>query len=244
MPQQHASVWLVRAGRDGQDEARAFSDGLVIIGFSGVGDLSAAKCLEDVLAAVEEAHPKEKHNTRVAWARQLWAFVGKIQHGDVVVLPAKTSKRRLNLGVFVGDYSYREIDGVWRHSRAVEWKQRDLARTDFAQDMLYSFGAFSTVCRITRNNAEARIGTVLMGGIDPGFEDQTAGTPQHDEPEDSVFDQSLDIAQAAHDEIVTKVRRALPDRQFARLVGGYRGSCSSAVATVTQSLTLTTVIEQ
>lgn len=33
----------------------------------------------------------------------------------------------------------------------------DIPRDVFEQDILYSFGAFMTVCKIHKNNAEARI---------------------------------------------------------------------------------------
>ena len=219
MPVPHQAVWIVRAGRNGEDEARAFSDGLAIIGFRSVGDLSGASTVDDVLVAVEAAHPEEKHKTRLAWARQLWAFRGKIQQGDVAVLPAKTAKHRLNLGVFSGDYQYKQIDGVWRHTRAVDWKQRELARTDFSQDMLHSVGAFTTVCRITRNNAEARVAAVLERRNDPGYEEPATDTGQLNGSADHADDQSLDIAQPAHDEILAEVRNEFPDHQLARLVG-------------------------
>ena len=43
------------------------------------------------------------------------------------------------------------------HYRAVNWFATDIPRSNFDQDILYSFGAFLTICRISRNNAEERI---------------------------------------------------------------------------------------
>ncbi|OCA87268.1 hypothetical protein [Pseudobacillus wudalianchiensis] len=41
--------------------------------------------------------------------------------------------------------------------RKVEWITKDMTRTRLDQDLLYSLGAFLTVCRIHSNETEARI---------------------------------------------------------------------------------------
>ena len=54
-----------------------------------------------------------------------------------------------------------------RHTRAVKWQRPDVPRTAFEQDLLYSFGAFMTVCNISRNDARTRVAAVLAGKPDP-----------------------------------------------------------------------------
>jgi len=39
------------------------------------------------------------------------------------------------------------------HYRDVDWLAKDIPRDRFDQDILYSLGAFMTVCRINKNNA-------------------------------------------------------------------------------------------
>ena len=64
-----------------------------------------------------------------------------------------------------------------RHTRPVQWLQTDIPRTTFEQDLLYSFGAFMTVCKISRNDAESRrVAAVLEGKADPGPSVPTGGT--------------------------------------------------------------------
>ena len=50
-----------------------------------------------------------------------------------------------------------KVPDPYFHSRQIEWFASDIPRSNFDQDLLYSFGAFMTICRISRNNAEQRI---------------------------------------------------------------------------------------
>lgn len=43
------------------------------------------------------------------------------------------------------------------HYRDVEWIAQDVPRSNFDQDILYSFGAIMTICQIHRNEAERRV---------------------------------------------------------------------------------------
>jgi restriction system protein len=52
----------------------------------------------------------------------------------------------------------------YHNSRRVEWFALDVPRDRFDQDILYSFGAFLTFCRISRNNAEARVKEMAANG--------------------------------------------------------------------------------
>jgi hypothetical protein len=94
---------------------------------------------------------------------QLWAFRGRVEDGDLVVLPLKTQSA-IAIGKATGPYEYRtDLGDSIRHARPVEWLVTDLPRTTFDQDLLYSLGAFMTVCQISRHNAAERIKAVLAG---------------------------------------------------------------------------------
>ena len=46
----------------------------------------------------------------------------------------------------------------------MKWLNQDIPRSNFDQDLLYSFGAFATVCEIRRNNAEQRVRAMAKTG--------------------------------------------------------------------------------
>ena len=61
------------------------------------------------------------------------------------------------LGIFsVSTFCPNAQDPLY-HYRTVDWFATDISRSNFDQDILYSLGAFMTICQIKRNNAEQRI---------------------------------------------------------------------------------------
>lgn len=203
-----AAVWLVRAGRHGEDEEVARREGLAIIGFEEVPDLRMFRTYEDLLNKLLELDPEQSVPRARNRGAQLWAFRERMEIGDIVVLPLKTNLGYIALGRVSGPYEYRRVGPEERHVRPVRW-EREVPRSVFRPDLLYSFGALMTVCQITRNDAPARMLSVLDKGRDPG--------PQGDTPPGP--DGGFDIAQAAHDEIVAYVRQRFTGHSMARLVG-------------------------
>jgi restriction system protein len=110
------------------------------------------------------------------------------------------------------------VGNEFRHTRLVKWIRPDIPRTAFSQDLLYSFGAFLTVCRISRNDAERRIAAVLEGKPDfvPLSELERPSKPSAVVTTDEVA--TTDLAQAAHDQIVAQIQSRFIGHALARLV--------------------------
>ena len=146
------SVWLVRAGKTGENEQTALEKGLVTIGWNELPDLSGIHDRQAMADLYRQSNP-EASTAKVSNALgQLWGFGNRMQKDDLVVLPLKTQ------AAVTGPYQYQtELGEAVRHVRPVKWLRKDLPRTAFDQDLLYSFGAFMTVCQISRNDAEKRI---------------------------------------------------------------------------------------
>jgi len=204
-----SKVWLVRAGRHGEDEEIALSNGLAIYGFHEIGDLRSFDSIKNLAKGLREIFPTGSDKKVENFSRQLWAFKELIQVGDIIVLPLKSQPSQIAIGRAKGLYSYMTVSGEKRHVRPVDWIRPAVPRSVFKQDLLYSLGAFMTVCRITRNNAEVRLAEIINGNPDPGFREKEAqGKP----------DDRIDIEQAAHDEIVSFIRVNFQGHDFARLV--------------------------
>lgn len=103
-----SQVWLVRAGRHGEDESTALENGLAILGFTAIPDLSGAMTPEDILRRVREALPGEKENRIRNLAAQLSGFILAMRDGDIVALPLKTTGQ-IALGQAAGPYQFRPI---------------------------------------------------------------------------------------------------------------------------------------
>ena len=101
-------VWLVRGGRQGQDESLALESGHAIIGFND--NLTGNRV--DVSRLVEQADP----GSRSRRTSQLIAFVWGMSARDIVAMPLKTRPGLIALGRVAGPYRYQEIDGAMRHT--------------------------------------------------------------------------------------------------------------------------------
>jgi restriction system protein len=100
------------------------------------------------------------------------------------------------------------------HSIKVKWIETDIPRSNFDQDILYSLGAFMTVCQIKRNDAEKRIREMAKNNWkSTGFEiaeEEAADTEQ----------KQFDIETAARDQIAKLVIAKFKGHAMARLVEG------------------------
>ena len=160
------TLWLVRAGKTGEREALALQNGVAVLAWDELPDMGACAtraCLEDLLRS---AFPDQKPRTLSNWHGQLWGFRRLMQVGDVVVLPLK-SRPVIALGVVAGPYAHRDDLGSPLHTRAVDWVAQ-VPRRAFDVDVLLSFGAFMTVCRIERNDAETRVRALLDQAVAAG----------------------------------------------------------------------------
>jgi restriction system protein len=122
------------------------------------------------------------------------------------------------LGQVKGPYRYEEIDGQMRHVRPVEWMRPDVPRSVFGQDLLHSFGAFMTVCTITRNHAEERVVAVLSNKPDPGFVPLPGQASKPDTVGTEGEAQGHDLALAANDQIVAHLQSRFHGHPLAKLV--------------------------
>ncbi len=156
------ALWLVRAGRQGEREDLALSQNIAVIGWDELGDLSDIVTREALIARLEETYPDAKRKTLLNWASQLFPFIREMKPGDLIALPLKR-RPAIAFGRVTGDYQYRaDLPTDARHTRPVKWI-KSASRSRLEQDLLFSFGAFLTVCRIQRNEAEERIRRMLEG---------------------------------------------------------------------------------
>jgi len=156
------AIWLVRAGAHGEREQAALDKGMAIIGWEDLPNLTAIKTRDALAQLLKETYPTEGPNKLANWNGQLWAFRDRIKKDDLIVLPLKR-RSAVAIGRVTGDYVYQADDKDSFHTRPVEWLRTDIPRSAFGNDLLYSLGAFMTVCQISRNNADARIQAILEG---------------------------------------------------------------------------------
>lgn len=152
------SIWLFRAGSNGEYENKFITDNRVYLTWDDLDiDLMQFPKQESLYKLLVDKYNLEKEKTAINWASQIYPIAYKMQVGDWVVLPSKIN-RTIHFGKIISEYKFdKSLGSPYYHYRDVEWFAQDIPRDRFDQDLLYSMGAFMTVCKIHKNNAEARL---------------------------------------------------------------------------------------
>lgn len=159
------TAWAIRAGKYGEHEQWCLDEGRAGGAWNEVGDLSSCQTRDDVRAVLDQVMPEASEGLRNNNASQLWGLL-QIQPGDLIILPLKTTKT-LAIGTCTKGYEYLS-QAPQKHAITVDWQRTDIARSAVKDDLLYTLGAFLTVFKPSRNNAEARLRALLEQGTDPG----------------------------------------------------------------------------
>ena len=158
-------------------------------------DLSKVATLDDMYLVVAELYPGSSAGKIGNHGRQIYAFTHRIQKDDWVVMPSKT-KPVINIGKVTSDYHFDpKATDPYFHWRSVDWFARDIPRSTFDKDLLYSLGAFMTVCRIQRNDAEPRIKALAQAK----WKKSAVPIPQSVAEGDTDIEAPLDLAEIARD---------------------------------------------
>lgn len=162
-------VWIVRAGREGRDEQLAIDEGVCVIGWSELGELSLSATREDLKGAIERTGGERRPASLASQAGQIYRFLHEISVGDLVVLPLLSKREHVAIGRVAGDYKFR-TDGAFAksdavHTRPVEWLATDLPYERFDPDLREAFGQQGTISEIGKPHAAQRIIDVV-GGAD------------------------------------------------------------------------------
>jgi restriction system protein len=207
------AVWTVKAGRHGEREERCLEHGIVGGGWEQIPDLSAIENREALAQLCEEAEPNWSARTRSNYVAQLWSLRERMQIGELVVLPLKTTGT-IAVGRVLGPYSYREDLGEeLRHVRDVTWLRTDIPRDSFDQDLLFSFGAFLTVAQVRRDGTEDRVLAAVAGT--PSLVGSESG-----QPVDSIDIEAVpDPAAIAREQIRQRISQSIAGHDLADLVG-------------------------
>ncbi|MGG5152526.1 restriction endonuclease [Alcaligenes aquatilis] len=161
-------LWLNRAGANGEYEDKFLDEGRIYLTWEGLNtDLDAPKTRDDLMNLLKEIYPASKNSRLINHGGQIWAFAKAMQIADWIVLPSK-KQPVVYIGKIVGPYTF-SADGSspFFHYREVQWFGREIPKASFGQDLLYSFGAFMTVCRIRRNDALSRVQYMSQNGWKP-----------------------------------------------------------------------------
>ena len=213
------AVWTVKGGSRGEREDLLLERGLIGGSWGPLASLEDVGGVGELAERFAGAYPDMAAKSRSNYVGQLWSLRQRMQDGELVVMPLKTTGT-IAIGRISGPYAYREDLGeVLQHVRPVTWQRTDVARDAFDQDLLYSFGAFLTFAQVRRERAEARILATIGAPTPPPAE--PAGAPGGDEGEqggDADAASDPDIVYLATEQVRQRVSQRFAGHDLATLV--------------------------
>lgn len=206
------AIWIIRAGKQGQLEQQFLEDGKAYLTFGQEGATWKGLTREEIVQHLEKEEWGDNPNRNRNFAGQINAFANRIKSGDIIALPSKMAPT-IHFGKVTKEYQWNTGEAN-PHSIQVDWTDKDIPRDRFDQDILYSLGAFMTVCQVRRNNAEERIAEMKANNW---FVPKSTGAipTNHDE---EYEEESIDLETYTRDEISKHLIRKFKGHGMERLV--------------------------
>ena len=216
------SVWVIRAGINGEDEDWNLTTGRAGVGFPEVGDLTDCTTRDDIRAVVDRAYPGAQKGRKANFTGQLWALRNTIHSGDLIIMPLKRSGQ-LALGSCTEGYNYDadEPDKERRHYIKVEWSKEHISRAVLKDDLVNTLNSALTLFSPSRNHAEQRLRVVQHRGFDPGTAGITGPSPTPAPPGASAGESIADAE--ILDPVPGPTVEAIRDRIRSHIVENFAG---------------------
>jgi restriction system protein len=204
------ALWVVRAGKYGDQEETAVKQHLVCHGWNELPDYSAYRTRDELGKLYRETYPGESEKQVISRLGQVWRFAHEIEKGDLVALPLK-AESAFAFGRITGDYQYKNVAPNVMHVRSVEWL-KTLPRSVFPKDILFSMNSALTVFKVDRNDAENRVNKIL------GAAPLAVELEAEDVEVEIADDEAVDLKAIAGDEILKFVEANFKGHRLADLV--------------------------
>ncbi|NDV20378.1 restriction endonuclease [Pseudodesulfovibrio sp. JC047] len=211
------AVWLVRAGSHGEFEQKFIQDERIYVTWEDLDkNIEKLADKESLFSLLDSMHPDSKPKRLHNWVSQIWPFAHEMAIGDLVVVPLK-SQSVIYFGEITGPYQFEpEGPNPYYHWRSVKWVGEAIPRSHFGQDLLYTFGAFLTICRVQRNNAEKRIEAMRQN--DWKAEKKADVISSSMEPYTNGSSESINLEELARDQIAKIIEAKFKGHSLTRLV--------------------------
>jgi restriction system protein len=208
------ALWLFRAGRNGEYEKRFLNEGKVYLTWDNLSyDLSKPNTKKDLFELLKKVYHDSKMATVRNWTGQIWPVAHEMEEGDWIVLPSKLKPSAIHIGEITGPYIFNpKGPDPYYHYRAVKWIATDIPRSNFDQELLYSFGALQTICKIERKGAENRVRAMAK----TGWKIEIGENIEHEN--EGIESENRDYERLARDEIAKLIIRKLKGHGLTRLV--------------------------
>lgn len=148
----------MRAGAYGEYEKKFLEENRIHLTWNEISkDLTTLGNKDELRSFLKDIYPEKSNHTIGNFLGQIWSFTQKIKIGDWIVLPSK-HKPAIHVAKVKSKCTYNpDEENPFSHYLDVEWIEQDVPRTNFDEDMLYSFNGLRTIYEVSRHDAEQRI---------------------------------------------------------------------------------------
>ncbi len=213
------SLWLVRAGGHGEYEQKFLDESRIFLTWDGLNhELSKLRDRSELRELLENAYPDIGKQALINHSGQIWTFSHRIAKDDWIVLPSK-HKPAIHIAEIKGDYKYdRSADDPFYHHYDVKWLETDIPRTNFDQDLLFSFGAFMTICKVSRNDAEQRVRAMAKAKWKSAPTLKSSAPAENNLQQEGKASEEFDLEEMGRDKITRHISAKFKGHGMARLV--------------------------
>ncbi|HUW19438.1 MAG TPA: restriction endonuclease [Sedimentisphaerales bacterium] len=214
------ALWVIRAGSHGEYEQQFLTTQRVYLTWKQLNyDLRQISTMAELRKLLKKTYDYSV-GALSNYSGQIWAFYRKMDRGDWVIVPSKL-KRAVCIAEITGEYKFdARAEDPYYHYRDVKWIATDIPRSNFDQDLLYSFGAFRTVSQVQRNDAENRVRAMAKTGWKRKGGPPPTPLPPGKGDENEVEPEVADLEQLAQDQIAKLIITKFKGHGLARLVDG------------------------
>ena len=157
------SLWVVRAGAQGEQENDALERNIVTIGWNQLPDLSHMEDKESLKRLYFRSDSNARATSVSNMVGSIWRFVNEIKNGDLVFLPLLSqNSKTVTVGRVEGEYEYKELTSDIKHIRPVKWLAISILKSEFDEDTINHLQIPMTVFQIKNSNSVKKIIKVLQ----------------------------------------------------------------------------------
>jgi restriction system protein len=222
-----SKFWVFRTGKEGVRTEWSLNNNLCGGGWVELPDLTGVRDKEVLRGIVETSMPNASKNALAGYTGQLWSLISRIQPGDFLVLPIRSTSQ-LAVGQVTQGYTYlASEDESKRHViGGVNWIKKDIPKSVIKQDLLYQLGSALTIFGVNNNDAEWRLEQVLATGKDPGERTEfsqgrptaIALTAENEFEAEYEAQATLDLETIAGDEIGKRIQEDFKGHALSELI--------------------------
>ena len=201
------AVWVVRGGIY---EEEALENSVLTIGYGITSNLTDMQTRNEVRRLVQLDLGSENNDQIGQITGQIWSFKNLIKKEDLIVMPRK-GQPTFAIGRMAGEYNYLPDRLEQRHSRLIQWINKEAPKSSLDQDLTKILNYRKTVTPVKDDRAEERL-LAIAEGIKPEPVSESSSE------DDENVDLTVNLEEDANNRIRDYIEKNYHGHEFTRLV--------------------------